>query len=153
MSATVGASSAGARAMTATSSQGFALMWEIVYIASGLRLPIVMPLVNRALSAPLNIHCDHSDAMGGRDSGWIQLWSENAQEAYDNIIQAIKIAEDPDVLLPVLVNLDGFIISHGMENVSLYEDEKVKKFVGEYKPKNYLLDAKNPITLVLLHLP
>src|SRR3989338_4134683 len=153
MSATVGASSAGARAMTATSSQGFALMWEIVYIASGLRLPIVMPLVNRALSAPLNIHCDHSDAMGGRDSGWIQLWSENAQEAYDNIIQVIKIAEDPDVLLPVLVNLDGFIISHGMENVSLYEDEKVKKFVGEYKPKNYLLDAKNPITVGLLDLP
>ena len=153
MSATVGASSAGARAMTATSSQGFALMWEIVYIASGLRLPIVMPLVNRALSAPLNIHCDHSDAMGGRDSGWIQLWSENAQEAYDNMIQAIRIAEDPDVLLPVLVNLDGFIISHGVENITLYEDEKVKKFVGEYKPKNYLLDAKNPITVGLLDLP
>ncbi len=153
MSATVGASSAGARAMTATSSQGFALMWEIVYITSGLRLPIVMPLVNRALSAPLNIHCDHSDAMGGRDSGWIQLWSENAQEAYDNMIQAIRIAEDPDVLLPVLVNLDGFIISHGVENITLYDDEKVKKFVGEYKPKHYLLDAKNPITVGLLDLP
>jgi pyruvate ferredoxin oxidoreductase alpha subunit len=153
MSATIGASSAGARAMTATSSQGFALMWEMVYIAAGLRLPIVMPLVNRALSAPINIHCDHSDAMGGRDSGWIQLWSENAQEAYENTIQAVRIAEHPDVLLPVLVNLDGFIISHGMENVAIHEDEKVRKFVGEYRPKYRLLDAKNPITVGLLDLP
>jgi pyruvate ferredoxin oxidoreductase alpha subunit len=152
MSACIGASSAGARVMTATSSQGFALMWEVVYIAAGLRLPIVMPLVNRALSAPINIHCDHSDAMGGRDSGWIQLWCENAQEAYENTIQAVRIAEDPDVLLPVLVNFDGFIVSHGVENVTIYDDEKVKKFVGEYKPKDYLLNAKNPITVGLLDL-
>ncbi len=152
MSATIGASSAGARAMTATSSQGFALMWEMVYIAAGLRLPIVMPLVNRALSAPINIHCDHSDAMGGRDSGWVQLWSENAQEAYDNTAQAVRIAEDPSVLLPVMVNFDGFIISHGVENVVIRDDNAIKKFVGEYKPKHYLLDTKKPITVGLLDL-
>ena len=147
MSACVGAASAGARTMTATSANGLALMWEIVYIAASSRLPIVMPVVNRALSAPINIHCDHSDAMGARDSGWIQLWSENAQEAYDNTIQAIRIAEDPSVRLPVMVNLDGFVISHGMENVDIYEDKKVKSFVGEYKTLVNLLDLKNPVTV------
>jgi len=152
MSATIGASAAGARAMTATSSQGFALMWEMVYIAAGLRLPIVMPLVNRALSAPINIHCDHSDAMGGRDSGWIQLWCENAQEVHDNLIQAIRIAENPSVLLPVLVNFDGFIISHGMENVVVRDEAEVRRFAGEYVPQHKLLDAKNPITVGLLDL-
>ncbi|MFH1995923.1 MAG: pyruvate ferredoxin oxidoreductase, partial [Candidatus Omnitrophota bacterium] len=146
MSACVGSSAAGARTMTATSSNGLALMWEIVYIASGSRLPIVMPVVNRALSAPLNIHCDHSDAMGARDSGWIQLWSENAQEAYENVIQAIRIAENENVLLPVMVCLDGFVISHGVENVNIYDDDAVKKFIGEFKPKHTLLDIKNPIT-------
>ncbi len=147
MSAAVGAASGGARTMTATSANGLALMWEIVYIAASSRLPIVMPLVNRALSAPINIHCDHSDAMGARDSGWIQLWSENAQEAYDNTIQAIRIAEDPSVRLPVMVNLDGFVISHGMENVDIYDDKDVKSFVGEHKPFVNLLDLKNPITV------
>lgn len=147
MSAAVGAAAAGARTMTATSANGLALMWEIVYIAASSRLPIVMPVANRALSAPINIHCDHSDAMGARDSGWIQLWSENAQEAYDNTIQAVRIAEDPAVRLPVMVNLDGFIISHGMENVEMYDDKKVKAFVGEYKPLVNLLDLKNPVTI------
>ncbi len=147
MSACVGAAASGARTMTATSANGLALMWEIVYIAASSRLPIVMPVVNRALSAPINIHCDHSDAMGARDSGWIQLWSENAQEAYDNTIQAVKIAEDPTVRLPIMVNLDGFVISHGMESVEIYDDQKVKKFVGEYQPLVNLLDTKNPITI------
>ena len=153
MSACVGASAAGARVMTATSSQGLALMWEIVYIASSYRLPIVMPLVNRALSGPINIHCDHSDAMGIRDSGWIQLWAENAQEVYDNLLQAIRIAENPDILLPVIVNYDGFIISHAIENMYLYDDAEVKKFVGEYKPKYTLLDPKKPTTFGGFDLP
>ncbi|MDD4264776.1 MAG: pyruvate ferredoxin oxidoreductase, partial [Firmicutes bacterium] len=105
MSATIGASAAGSRAMTATSSQGMAYMWEVLYIAASMRLPIVMPLVNRALSGPINIHCDQSDAYGARDSGWIQLWAENAQEAYDNLIQAVRIAEHSEVTLPVMVNM------------------------------------------------
>jgi len=145
MSACVGASAAGSRAMTATSSQGLALMWEILYIASALRLPIVMCVVNRSLSAPINIHCDHSDTMGARDSGWIQLYSENPQEGYDNVIQAVRIAEK--ALLPVLVTVDGFIISHAMERVEMVSDEEVKKFIGEYKPKYPLLDVDNPVTL------
>lgn len=147
MSATVGASAAGARAMTATSANGLALMWEIIYIAASSRLPIVMPVVNRALSGPINIHCDHSDSMGARDSGWIQLYSENSQEAYDNMFQAVKIAENPDVLLPVMVMMDGFIISHGLENLEIIDDESVRDFVGEYKPEEHLLDTKNPITV------
>lgn len=147
MSAAVGAAASGARVMTATSANGLALMWEIVYIAASSRLPIVMAVANRALSAPINIHCDHSDAMGARDSGWIQIWSENAQEAYDNAIQAVKIAENPNVRLPVMINHDGFVISHGMESVSVCDEEKVKKFIGEYKPLVNLLDIKNPITI------
>ncbi len=144
LSACVGAAAAGGRVATATSSQGLALMWEILFIASGLRLPIVMPVVNRALSAPINIHCDHSDAMGARDSGWIQLWSENAQEAYDNTIQAFRIAEDMNIRLPVMVCYDGFIISHSIERIEYLEDEIVKNFVGEYKPLYPLLDVENP---------
>jgi len=147
MSACVGAASSGVRTMTATAANGLALMWEIVYIAASSRLPIVMPVVNRALSAPINIHCDHSDAMGARDSGWIQLWSENAQEAYDNTIQAVRIAESPDVRLPVMVNLDGFVISHGMENVDIYDDKSIKSFIGEYRPLVNLLDLKHPVTV------
>jgi len=147
MSATVGAASAGARAMTATSANGLALMWEIVYIAASMRLPIVMPVVNRVLSGPLNIHCDHSDTMGARDSGWIQIFSENAQEAYDNLLQAVRIAENKKVLLPVMVTMDGFIISHAMEVMHLLEDEKVKQWVGEYVPENPLLDVDNPVTV------
>lgn len=152
MSATVGAAAAGARAMTATSSQGLALMWEVVYIAASLRLPIVMPVVNRALSAPINIHCDHSDTMGARDSGWIQLYSENAQEAYDNMIQAIRIAEHPDVRLPVMVCQDGFITSHGLDTLEIMEDEEVQKFIGELKPLNALLDPEKPVTVGALDL-
>lgn len=153
MSACIGASAAGARAMTATSSQGLALMWEMLYIAAGMRLPIVMACVNRALSAPINIHCDHSDSMGARDSGWIQIYSETVQEAYDNIIQAVRVAEDRDVLLPVMVCLDGFITSHAIENLCLLDDEEVKTFIGEYKPAHPLLDTDNPVTYGAMTLP
>jgi len=146
MSACVGASSAGARVMTATSANGLALMWEIVYIAASNRCPITMSLVNRALSAPINIHCDHSDVMGIRDSGWIILFSESGQEAYDNMIQAVRIAEHPDVLLPVAVCQDGFITSHAMEKVEIFDDADVKAFVGEYKPQWPLLDIDDPKT-------
>ena len=147
MSAVIGAESAGARAMTATSANGLSLMWEMIYIASSLRLPIVMSLVNRAVSGPLNIHCDHSDAMGVRDAGWIQLFSETNQEAYDNLVMAHRIAEHKDVLLPLMVCQDGFITSHAIENIELIEDEKVKEFVGTYNPEHYLLDRENPIAV------
>jgi pyruvate ferredoxin oxidoreductase alpha subunit len=146
MSSCVGASAAGGRVITGTSSQGLALMWEILFIASGTRLPIFMPVVNRALSAPLNIHGDHSDAMGARDTGWIQLWSENAQEAYDNAIQAFRIAEHMDIRLPIMVCMDGFIISHSIERIEYLEDEKVKDFVGEFRPLNPLLDIEHPVS-------
>ena len=147
MSACVGSQAAGARTMTATSANGLALMWEIVYIAASTRLPIVMPVVNRALSAPINIHCDHSDTMGARDSGWIQFYAENAQEAYENTILAIRIAEHKDILLPVMTCQDGFITSHAVEGIELFDDAAVKKFVGEYKPKMAtLLDVDNPVT-------
>lgn len=148
MSACIGAEAAGARAMTATSANGMSLMWEMLYIASSLRLPIVMSLVNRAVSGPLNIHNDHSDAMGARDSGWIQLFSETNQEAYDNLLMAHRIAEHKDVLLPVMVCQDGFITSHAIENIELEDDESVKKFVGEYHPEHYLLMIKNQWQLV-----
>ena len=146
MSACVGASASGVRAMTATCSQGLALMWEIVYIASSLRLPIVMPVVNRALSAPINIHCDHSDSMGARDSGWIQIYCENGQEAYESTILAVRIAEDEKILLPVMVCLDGFITSHAVERIQLLEDKVVKGWIGERKTKYSLLDVENPLT-------
>ena len=147
MSACIGAEAAGARAMTATSSNGLSLMWEMIYIASSLRLPIVMSLVNRAVSGPLNIHNDHSDAMGVRDSGWIQLFSESNQEAYDNLVMAHRIAEHKDVQLPLMVCQDGFITSHSIENIELIEDEKVKEFVGTYKPEHYLLNRAEPIAV------
>ena len=147
MSATIGAEAAGARAMTATSANGLSLMWEMIYIASSLRLPIVMALVNRAVSGPLNIHNDHSDAMGVRDAGWIMLFSENNQEAYDNMLMAHRIAEHKDVQLPVMVCQDGFITSHSIENIELENDEEVKKFVGQYKPEHYLLNDKEPIAI------
>ena len=146
MSACVGAAAAGARVMTATSSAGLALMWEILYVAASNRLPIVMPVVNRALSAPINIHCDHSDSMGSRDAGWIQLFSETAQEAYDNAIQAPRIAEHPDVLLPVMVCQDGFITSHGLERIDALEDDQVRQFVGTLQPHMPLLDLEHPVT-------
>ena len=147
MSACIGAEAAGSRAMTATSANGLSLMWEMVYIASSLRLPIVMSLVNRAVSGPLNIHNDHSDAMGVRDAGWIMLFSENNQEAYDNLLMAHRIAEHKDVLLPLMVCQDGFITSHSIENIMLEEDSEVKKFVGTYNPEHYLLNRKEPIAV------
>ncbi|MFO8007135.1 MAG: transketolase C-terminal domain-containing protein [Candidatus Brocadiia bacterium] len=141
MSAVVGASLAGARCCTATSANGLALMWEILYIAASSRCPVVMPVVNRALSAPINIHCDHSDSMGARDTGWIQLYSENCQEAYDNTIQAVRIAEHPDVRLPVMVCLDGFILSHTLEGLEVNEDEEVSEFIGEFERPTNLLNV------------
>lgn len=147
MSVCIGAASAGGRVMTATASQGLALMWEMLYIAAGLRLPIVAAIVNRSLSAPINIHGDHSDTMGARDSGWIQIYSESCQEAYDNFIQAFRIAEHLDVRTPVLVGLDGFIISHSMEVIQVEDDDEVKKFIGEYKSVYPLLDEKTKMTV------
>jgi pyruvate ferredoxin oxidoreductase alpha subunit len=146
MSACVGASAAGARVMTATSSQGLALMWEELHIASGMRLPIVMANANRALSAPINIHCDHSDIMGARDTGWIMLFAETAQEAYDNTIIAVPVAEDPDVLLPVMSCLDGFITTHSIERVQTMDDATVASFVGERNAEYGLLDTDNPVS-------
>jgi pyruvate ferredoxin oxidoreductase alpha subunit len=152
MSAVVGASVAGARCGTATSSCGLALMWEILYVAASCRCPVVMPVVNRALSAPINIHCDHSDTMGARDAGWLQIYSENCQEAYDNTIQAVRIAEHPDVLLPVMVTLDGFILSHTLEGLEVNDDDVVSKFIGEYKPEHRLLDVEDPRTFGMFSL-
>ncbi|MFH1791389.1 MAG: pyruvate ferredoxin oxidoreductase [Candidatus Omnitrophota bacterium] len=146
MSACIGSAASGARTMTATSANGLALMWEVVYIAASTRLPIVMPVVNRALSGPINIHCDHSDTMGARDSGWIQVYSENAQEAYENIISAVRIGEHNDIRLPVMVCQDGFITSHAVEGVEIFEDKGVKDFIGEYTIKHSLLDVDNPVT-------
>ncbi len=146
LSACIGASLTGARVFTATSSQGLALMHEMLYIASGLRCPIVMGVANRALSAPINIHGDHSDMMGSRDSGWVQIYVENAQEAYDWTVQAFKISEDKDVQLPVTVNLDGFIITHCMEGVDVIDDDLVAKFLQTRTPL-YTLDPKKPITV------
>ena len=147
MSACIGAQAAGSRAMTATSANGLSLMWEMIYIASSLRLPMVMNLVNRAVSGPLNIHNDHSDAMGVRDAGWIMLFSENNQEAYDNNLMAHRIAEHKDVQLPVMICQDGFITSHSIENIELEDDETVKAFVGEYHPEHYLLNKQEPIAI------
>ena len=147
MSACIGAEAAGARAMTATSANGLSFMWEMIYIASSLRLPIVMSLVNRAVSGPLNIHCDHSDAMGVRDSGWIMLFSETNQEAYDNLLMAHRIAENKNVMLPLMVCQDGFITSHAIENITLEKDDEVKKFVGTYNPEHYLLNPDEPIAV------
>ena len=152
LSACVGASLAGSRVFTATSSQGLALMHEVLYLASGLRTPIVMAVANRALSAPINIHNDHSDMMGSRDCGWIQIYAENAQEAYDWTLQAFRIAEEHRVSLPVTVNLDGFTISHAMEGVAILEDDEVSKLVGERSPR-YKLDPANPMTFGALTLP
>lgn len=154
MSASIGAAAAGARAVTATSANGLALMWEMVAIASSLRLSMVMPVVNRAISGPLNIHCDHSDSMGCRDLGWIQLYSEDSQEAYDNTIMAFRISEHPAVRLPVMVTLDGFIISHTMERVEVIADTSVvRNFVGEIKPQKPLLNSADPVTYGPLDLP
>ena len=146
MSACIGASAAGGRAQTATAGAGLAFMWEVLWVASGTRLPIVMHVVNRSLSAPLNIHCDHSDSMGARDAGWIQLYDETVQEAYDNAIQALRIAEHPDVMLPTLHALDGFILGHGVERLELLPDDAVRSFIGIYEPQHPLLDVDHPVT-------
>ena len=145
MSAAVGAALAGARTMTATSSQGLALMAEVVYIAAAMRAPIVMAVGNRALSGPINIHCDHSDSMLIRDSGVAQFFAENAQEAYDLTVMAPRIAEHPAVLLPVLVCQDGFTITHSAEPVTLLEDDEVVRFVGDYAVP-HALDTSRPTT-------
>ena len=143
MSAAIGAALAGARTITATSSQGLALMAEVVYIAAAMRAPIVMALGNRALSGPINIHCDHSDSMLVRDSGAVQLFAENAQEAYDLMLIATRVAEAPDVLLPVLVCQDGFTITHSAEPVTLLPDDDVAAFVGDYRVSTPLLDLSH----------
>lgn len=145
MSCSIGSSAAGARTLTATSSQGLAYMWEALHIASGLRLPIVMANANRALSAPINIHCDHSDVMGARDTGWIILFAENAQEAYDNTVMSVRIAETN--MLPVMPTLDGFITTHAIARGEMMDDQTVAEFVGEYEPEHYLLDVDNPISV------
>ena len=146
MSAAIGASAAGARALTATSSCGLALMWEELYVAASGRVPVVLALVNRGLTGPLNINAEHSDSMGARDSGWIQIYAETNQEVYDNFLQAFRIAEHKDVKLPVMICQDGFITSHAMQNITLWEDEPIKKFVGEYEPEHYLLKENEPMS-------
>ena len=146
MSACIGASVAGGRVMTATSSNGLALMWEMLYIAASMRQPVLMTVVNRAISAPINIHCDHGDSMGARDAGWIQFYAENNQQAYDNMIMAPVIAENMEVRLPVMVCMDGFIISHSVETMQMEEDQEVRDFIGEHTALNSLLDTDNPVT-------
>jgi pyruvate ferredoxin oxidoreductase alpha subunit len=157
LTACLAASATGARAFTASASAGLALMHEMLFVTSGCRAPVVMAIANRALSAPLNIHGDHSDTMAQRDSGWIQIYVENAQETYDSVIQAFRIAEDLQVLLPVIVGLDGFTLSHTLENVQTLSDEAVKKFVGtrqfpnveshEGKMVPFRLDPENPTSM------
>ncbi|MBP1628196.1 MAG: pyruvate ferredoxin oxidoreductase, alpha subunit [Holophagaceae bacterium] len=144
MSACIGAAAAGGRVATATSSQGLALMWEMLPIASGQRLPIVMAVCNRAISAPVNIGCDHSDSMGTRDCGWIQLYSENGQEAFDNMLMAFRIAEHPEIRMPVMVCQDGFITSHSIANIQWLEADAAATFVGSYRASNPLLDIQRP---------
>lgn len=145
MSTCMGASAAGARAVTATSSAGLAYMWELLYVVASARLPVIMAVVNRALTGPININNDHSDSMGARDAGWIQIYAETNQEVYDNFIQAVPIAEASR--LPIMVCQDGFITSHGVANIEIAEDEKVSGFVGEYRPENYLLKSENPLAV------
>ncbi len=147
MSAAIGSEAAGARTLTATSSAGLAYMWEELLLAASNRMPIALALVNRTLSGPININCDHSDGMGARDTGWIQIYAENNQEVYDNFIQAYPIAEDPEVHLPIMICQDGFITSHAVENIELLEDEEVIEFVGEYEPEEFLLNPGKPIAV------
>jgi pyruvate ferredoxin oxidoreductase alpha subunit len=153
MSACIGAAAAGARTFTSTASAGLAFMWEVLYIAASMRLPIAMAVMNRALSGPINIHCDHSDTMGARDSGWIQIFGENVQEGYDNFIQAFKIGEHENVRLPVMTMLDGFVISHSLERLEMLPDKVVKDFIGEYREPNSLLNLDEPHTWGSFALP
>ncbi len=147
MSACIGSEAAGARTLTATSSAGLALMWEELLLAASNRMPIALALVNRTLSGPININCDHTDGMGARDTGWIQIYAENNQEVYDNMLQAFRIAEHPDVRLPIMICQDGFITSHAVENIELMEDEPIKAFVGEYEPEEYMLNPGKPVSV------
>ena len=147
MSAAIGAEAAGARTLTATSSAGLALMWEELLLAASNRMPLALALVNRTLSGPININCDHTDSMGARDTGWIQIYAENNQEVYDNFIQAYPIAEDKDVHLPIMICQDGFITSHAVENIELMDDDVVKEFVGEYEPEEFLLNPGKPMAV------
>jgi pyruvate ferredoxin oxidoreductase alpha subunit len=163
MAACLAASATGARVFTASASAGLALMHEMLFVTSGCRAPVVMAIANRALSAPLNIHGDHSDSMAERDSGWIQIYCENAQEVYDSVIQAFRIAEHLDVQLPVIVGLDGFTLSHTLENVQVLSDDAVKRFVKtrqfpvvlthEGKTVPYKLDPENPMTMGPVAMP
>ncbi len=153
LSACCGGSAAGGRVMTCTSSQGLALMHEELYIAAGNRLPIIMPMVNRTLSAPINIHGDHSDSMASRDAGWIQMFCADAQEVYDSTIMAVRIAEHPEVSLPVMVCFDGFNVSHDMERVEMLDKAEVQEFIGEFKPQVNMLDPEHPISIGALVLP
>ncbi|MGN0297859.1 MAG: transketolase C-terminal domain-containing protein [Lachnospiraceae bacterium] len=147
MSAAIGASAAGARTLTATSSCGLAFMWEELYVAASDRLPIMLQCVNRALTGPININTEHSDSMGARDAGWIQLYAEDNQEAYDNTVQAFLIAENPAVRLPIMICQDGFITSHAVQNMELLEDTAVRAFVGDYEPEHYLLNKDEVMAL------
>ena len=147
MSVCLAGQAAGARSVCATSSCGLALMYEMLYVAASSRLPITLACVNRALSGPININNDHSDSMGARDSGWIQIYAENNQEAYDNFIMAMPVGECPQVRLPVMTCMDGFITSHSVENIELLDTEVVQEFVGHYRPENYLLKKENPMAV------
>jgi pyruvate ferredoxin oxidoreductase alpha subunit len=147
MSVCIAAQAAGARSVCATSSCGLALMYELLYVAASCRVPVTLACVNRALSGPININNDHSDSMGARDSGWIQIYAENNQEAYDNILMAMPIGEHLSVRLPVMTCMDGFITSHAVENMELLETDTVRKFIGEYNPEHYLLKRENPLAV------
>ncbi|MCX8117131.1 MAG: pyruvate ferredoxin oxidoreductase [Desulfobacterota bacterium] len=146
LSACIGAALAGARTQTATCGPGLALMWEMLWVASGWRLPIVMHITNRAFNTPLNILCSHDDSMGARDACWVQLYAETQQEAYDNVLQAVRIAEHPDVLLPVMCCLDGFVLSHTLTPVEILPDETVRDWIGRYRPLFSVLDVDHPVT-------
>ena len=138
--------SAGARTFTATASQGLAYMWEMLPITAAMRTPLVMAVANRAVSGPININNDHGDAMSARDCGWLMLFAENVQQAYDISIMAPRIAAHHDIQLPCMVNLDGFILTHAIERMSVVETADVKKFVGEFRPLYPLLDVKHPVS-------
>jgi len=152
MSACLGSSATGARTFTATAGQGLELMHEVLYIPSSLRLPIVMAVANRALSAPLSVWGDHSDVMAVRDCGWIQTFAENGQQAFDLTLCAFRIAEDPEVLFPVMVHLDGFHLSHVVEPLSLLGKSDVDKFLPPYHYPR-ALDPDTPVTIGALALP
>lgn len=152
MSVCCGSAAVGARTFTSTSSQGLALMSEIFFITAAMRLPVVMALANRSLSSPLSIWNDHTDTMMVRDAGWIHIFVENGQEAYDNIFTAFRIGEDPDVMLPVAVNLDGFILTHMIEPIEYEDNETVSRYLPEFRMKN-TLHPDNPVSMGCFGMP